>query len=137
MTSFDYWLLCEVTVRKWSFIVDGDRIIYIGSLAEPLLILIEGKVTSHINLVCCRLSSENILRPASGLGHYYYSARDLINSSSPISGCVPYQSYNLQNLYQQKIKLFSCFNTYNLHLHLPEVIASDKSIIFSINFIRI
>ena len=40
--------------------------------------------------------------PASGRVHYCSSARDLISSSLPISGCIPYQSFNLQNLYQRK-----------------------------------
>ena len=80
---------------------------------------------------------ENKLQPDLGRGYYCSSARDLISLSSPIGGCQSYQSYILQDLYQQKRTLFSFFPAYNLYFHLTIVIASGISIIFSINFKRI
>ena len=46
MTYFDCWLLCEVTVRKWSYIVDGDSIWSIGRISELLLILLRRRFIS-------------------------------------------------------------------------------------------
>ena len=66
---------------------------------------------------------ENKWRTDSGRGNYWFFSYGVISSSSPISGGLPYQSYNLQNLYQQNINLFSFFlptiyiSVYQMLLH--------------------
>ena len=136
MTYFNCWLLLEVTVRNLLCIVYGGKIWCIGSLAEPLLIIIEEMVPSHISIVRHPVFPENKLWPALGQGYYCSSARDLISSSSPIGGFLPYQSYRLQDLYQWKRTLFSFFPAYILYFRLTIVIASGISILFSIKFTR-
>ena len=102
MARFLMWYILIVgyylkeLLRKWSCILGNDSIWYIGEIAGAFFILIEERFPSHISLFLRRLSSENNLQMDLGRGHYYSSARYLINSSSPISGWITYQSYNLQ-----------------------------------------
>ena len=99
---FDCWLLCEVTVEevimygwRWQYLIYcTDFWTFVDPDWE------EGSFPYR--LVCHQVLSENKWWLASGRGHYCSSARDLISSSSPISGFLPYQPCNLQNLYQRK-----------------------------------
>ena len=82
------------------------------------------------SLFRCCISSQN-WRPASGRGHYCYSTRDLISLSSPISGCLTYQSFNLQNLCQRKRSLFSCFSC------LEVIFSFRRKLLSVVSFLRI
>ena len=86
---------------------------------------------SQIGLVLRRVFSENNWQTVSGQGHYFSSAHYLVISSSPISGFLPYQSFNHKNLYQWNRNLFSFFPAYNLYFRLPISIASGILIIFN------
>ena len=96
--TFDFWILCEVIVEK--------RIVYCcwwqsSDIWDRFLNLCWycwGEVSFPYNLLGGCVLSESNRWPASGHRSYFSSARDLISKSSPISGCLPYQSFNL-NLY--------------------------------------
>ena len=118
-------------MRKRSCIVVCNSFGSIGSIDEPLLILIwvEGSFQNKPILSLCLVWKKIEVRIWGGGIMVQLHVIWSVNLLQII--------YKMHNLYLRKIKLVSYFPDYNLYFHLPIIITSGRWIIISINFTRI